>query len=125
MPDSVAQFPRGMLRRFAVAMLAIAVSGLLPLAAYHGSCHSMPCCHKTKTTISATAGCCQPATCVKEEQALRAGGATSTHTLKLVQAHLVGFSAVAPPTFHAALPLSESPPSPTAQRLSVLSVLLI
>src|SRR5712691_10656825 len=121
MPGSVAQFPRGMWRRFAVA-----VSGLLPLAAYRGSCHSMPCCHKTKTTISATAGCCEPETCVKEQQALRAGAAaSSTHIIKLVQAHFVDFIAVAPPTFHAALPLSESPPSPAAHRLSILSVLLI
>jgi len=105
--------------------MAIAVSGLVPLAANHGSCHSMPCCHKTKTTISATAGCCEPETCVREQQALRAGSVASTQTLKFVQAHFVDFIALAPPILHAAAPLSESPPSRTAERLSVLSVLLI
>ena len=114
-----------MSRRFVIALLAIAVSGLVPLAANHGSCHSMPCCQKTKTTISATAGCCEPATCVKEQQALRAGAAASTHTLKFVQAEFVDCIALAPPIFHLAAPLSESPPSRTAERLSILSVLLI
>jgi hypothetical protein len=123
MPDTIAEFRKEMSRRFVVAVLVIAVSGLLPLAANHGSCHSMPCCHKTKSTISATAGCCEPATCVKEQQVLRAGATTSTHAIKFIQAHIVDFIGVAPPT--ATAPLSESPPSRTAERLSVLSVLLI
>src|SRR5438874_10728986 len=125
MPGSTAEFRKKMSRTVVAVLLVVAVSGLVPLAANHGSCHSMPCCHKTKTAISASVGCCEPATCVKEQQALRAGATDSTHSVKFVPATFVNFVVPTPPVFHTAAPRSESPPSPTAQRLSVLSVLLI
>ncbi|HEX7419335.1 MAG TPA: hypothetical protein VF505_05585, partial [Thermoanaerobaculia bacterium] len=58
--------------------LVLAVSGLGPLMATGGSCADMPCCHHHGVAVTSTpTDCCSPATCVKEEQAIRAGASNA------------------------------------------------
>lgn len=113
-----------MWRRFVVSAVVIAVSGLLPLIAHGGSCAAMPCCHRTTTTVAATASCCAQPTCVREDEALR------TATTRLADSNFTAaiLTFAASPTVASPLHAQFSPVSPppsTSQRLSVLSVLLI
>lgn len=117
----IPELPRAMRRAFVVAIVTIAVSGVVPLIANFGSCEGMPCCHKSGTAIAATAGCCGPATCIKEEQALRAG----TATLSVLATPILAVHNEIPAPIRIADPLSVSHPPPTSQRLSALSILLI
>ncbi|GAC1396572.1 MAG: hypothetical protein NVSMB68_13260 [Thermoanaerobaculia bacterium] len=117
-----------MLRRIAVAVLIVVVTGLVPLMANGGSCADMPCCHQHGAVISTSTGdCCAPPTCVKEEQAIRASAS-------IAQRHLLSAAVVAVLPVSPELRLhsetarqhhSWSPPLTTTERLSVLSILLI
>lgn len=108
-------------------VLVLAVSGLVPLLANGGSCAEMPCCHHHGVAVaSAGAGdCCSPATCTKEEQAVRAATSfAQRHQAAIVVATMAVLPAVAEDR---SLPrrIASSPPITTTERLSVLSILLI
>ena len=116
-------------KRLLLVALIILVSGVLPLIANWGSCDDMPCCHRQGIVIGLPANnCCSPATCVKEEKALRADArAAQVHHIKYV---LLATLTVSPPTSTASIAkvdpsLLPSLPFSTRERLSTLSVLLI
>jgi len=116
-----------MLRKLTMVILAVAVSGLVPLMANGGSCAEMPCCHHDGTVVSTAASdCCSPATCIKEEQAVRtATSAAQRHQAPLLIAIIPLRPAIAMHDPVLQQRVSWSPPASTAERLSVLSVLLI
>lgn len=110
-------------RRLLIAVMLVAVSGMVPLMAHAGSCNAMPCCHKSGTSVAANGGCCQPTTCSRDDQALR----TTTRVIvaAALRAPVVMTAQFRPtPILRPAL-LSPSPPLSTSQRLSALSTLLI
>jgi hypothetical protein len=114
-----------MLRRITMLALVLAVSGLVPLIANWGSCDDMPCCrhHTVAIGVAQSSDCCTPATCAKEEKALRAGASTVQRT---VIAAVLTSTAVQPVVIvQSAQPLPALSPPSTSERLSSLSVLLI
>jgi hypothetical protein len=114
-----------MLRRISLLVVVVAVSGLVPLIANWGSCESMPCCHHHGAAIGVgqSGDCCGPATCAKEEKALRASTSFSHKTAVAAvltatpQPIVIAESSSPVPAL--------SPPRSTSERLSTLSVLLI
>ena len=114
-----------MLRRLTMLALVLAVSGLVPLMATGGSCADMPCCHHRGTFVAnAAAGdCCSPATCTKEEQAIR----TATSVSQRYQAAVVVAMMPMMPVVIAhdrGSPgrVESSPPVSTTERLSILLI---
>ena len=116
-----------MSRKLTMVVLVIAVSGLVPLMATGGSCADMPCCQHHGTVVSNTSSdCCSPATCVKEEQAIRsATSAAQRHQTSVVIAVMPVAPAIVVHDRAAPQRMSWSHPISTAERLSVLSILLI
>lgn len=117
-----------MFRRLAMLALVLAVSGLVPLMATGGSCADMPCCHHHGTFVAnAAAGdCCSPATCAKEEQAVRtATSTTQRHQAPVIVATMPALSVRAAHDRGSPQRVATSPPISTTERLSVLSILLI
>lgn len=115
-----------MRKQFLVFVVAIVLSGLVPVVAMGAACHDLPCCDDTQPAVQRTSSdCCSPSTCIKQVELLKAGDSSFQASLKATAALPV----LAPPGAMAAMRQrlatpSISPPS-TAERLSTLSVLLI
>ena len=112
-----------MVRKSVMVLIAVALSGVLPVMANWGSCAEMPCCHHRVSVDIAKSDCCAPVTCIKDAKPLPPTQLETHRTT--VHVALVVTPVEVTSAIQQFAPRDWSPPHSTAERLSVLSILLI
>lgn len=120
-------FAMKMLRKSLLLGIVLMLTGIVPVLAYGASCDRMPCCRpKGQVITQSSAGCCSPATCVRET-----AGITNSELAKPYQKQFAVLPAVLihriAGTQAAGVTVIVPPGTPprTGERLAILSTLLI